>query len=207
MKIKSDLKDEKSLLFEEEVNDNELVDKKKHNDIVYVETDNKVRFKFLIILAIVLFIISFFALVLGMLFADGKFGVLDGTVVNEYNLYVTHTNVDYGGSNIVFNKYNSFDNAYSYTFNVSNNNSVELDYSLELLNDNYNGDGVDMRLINYTLIKNNAEISTGKLEDIEKNSIYSTSISANSKDIYTIKLWSNTISKDLKFSFKMNVIV
>ena len=56
MTQKSDI-DNKSLLFEEEVHEDELVDKKNVSDVVYVESENKIKHKFLVVLAIVLLVL------------------------------------------------------------------------------------------------------------------------------------------------------
>lgn len=206
MTQKSDI-DNKSLLFEEEVHEDELVDKKNVSDVVYVESENKIKHKFLVVLAIVLLVLFIISCLLGFLFSDGKFGVLNGTVTNEYDLYVTHTNVDYGASNLAFEEHKTLNDAYVYDFSVNNSNSVNLEYSLELLNTNFDNDGIDMTMINYSLIKNGTEVVSGKLVDIQKNNLYSTTINKNSRDSYVIKLWSDSISKNMKFNFKINVIV
>lgn len=94
-----------------------------------------------------------------------------------------------------------------YKFDVTNNNSIALDYLVEFINPNYGNDGVDMTLINYKLLRNNEIVSEGVLSNSMTSQLFNTGILSNSSDEYVLKIWSYTMDKKLKFDFKINVKV
>lgn len=206
MNQKNNLDELNSFLFEEEVQENELVDKKDFVDLIYSDDDSdKLKHKFLIGLAILLIIISIISCALGLLFSSGKLGILDGTVVNNYNLYVTHSNIYYGANHIDFEQYRNSENAYNYSFVVANPNTVPIDYYLEFNSEAEND--LDFSLINYALIRNDLVVSSGSLNNLSKYNLYSSKVAQNSKDEYVIKLWSDLIADYQKYSFKINIVV
>ena len=141
--------DTDDLVFQEEVNEDELYSKKNTSDIIYKEEDNG-KSKFLVLLAIILILVSILSAIMGFVFWDKDLKKENGNVaVTKYNLFIIHSNDLYGGSINSFSNYDSLSNAFSYKFVVSNSNPVTLDYSVELVNSNHDKDNVDMTLINY----------------------------------------------------------
>lgn len=197
------------LVFQEEVNDDELYSKKDVSDIIYEDDGvRKRRTRFLIILAIILIILSILSAVMGFIFLDKDLKERDKEViVKKYDLFVTHSNSFYGGKIRSFANYSSSNKAYSYDFTVGNNNPVSLGYSIELVNPDYGNDGVDMSLINYRLLKNNEVVGEGTLDNLMNNELYKTDIMKNSSDEFRVQLWSSSLDKNLKFSFQINVKV
>ena len=82
-----------------------------------------------------------------------------------------------------------------------------MNYLVEFINPNYGNDGVDMELINYSLLKNNEIVSEGVLNNSTSNQLFKTDILSNSSDEYVLKIWSYKMDKKLKFDFKINVKV
>ena len=197
------------LIFEEEVGEEELYSKKNVSDIIYNDLDvRKRRTKFLIFLAISLIIISIISALMGFIFLDKDLKEKKvNSIITKYDLFVTHSNSSYGGSISSFSDYRSLNNAYLYKFDVTNNNSIALDYLVEFINPNYGNDGVDMTLINYKLLKNNEIVSEGVLSNSMTSKLFNTEILSNSRDEYVLKIWSYKMDKKLKFDFKINVKV
>lgn len=197
------------LIFEEEVGEEELYSKKNVSDIIYNDLDvRKRRTKFLIFLAISLIIISIISALMGFIFLDKDLKEKKvNPIITKYDLFVTHSNSSYGGSISSFSDYRSLNNAYLYKFDVTNNNSIALDYLVEFINPNYGNDGVDMTLINYKLLRNNQIVSEGVLSNSMTSQLFNTDILSNSRDEYVLKIWSYKMDKKLKFDFKINVKV
>lgn len=197
------------LIFEEEVGEEELRSKKNVSDIIYNDLDvRKRRTKFLIFLAISLIIISIISALMGFIFLDKDLKEKKvNPIITKYDLFVTHSNSSYGGSISSFSDYRSLNNAYLYKFDVSNNNSIALNYLVEFINPNYGNDGVDMTLINYKLLKNDEIVSEGVLSNSMTSQLFNTDILSNSRDEYVLKIWSYKMDKKLKFDFKINVKV
>lgn len=197
------------LIFEEEVGEEELYSKKNVSDIIYNDLDvRKRRTKFLIFLAISLIIISIISALMGFIFLDKDLKEKKvNSIITKYDLFVTHSNSSYGGSISSFSDYRSLNNAYLYKFDVTNNNSITLNYLVEFINPNYGNDGVDMTLINYKLLRNNQIVSEGVLSNSMTSQLFNTDILSNSRDEYVLKIWSYKMDKKLKFDFKINVKV
>lgn len=199
--------DTDDLVFQEEVNEDELYSKKNTSDIIYKEEDNG-KSKFLVLLAIILILVSILSAIMGFVFWDKDLKKENGNVaVTKYNLFIIHSNDLYGGSINSFSNYDSLSNAFSYKFVVSNSNPVTLDYSVELVNSNHDKDNVDMTLINYRLLKNGKIVNKGILSNLVTNKLYNTDILDNSSDEYIIQMWSSEINKNVKFDFSINVSV
>ncbi len=192
------------LTFKEEVKDEELHSKLGVDDHIYVR-----KFfgaPFLIGLAIFLILASLLAAILGLIVFDKELtGRPIGVFHNEYRLTVTHSNKNYGGTIKSFVNYNNSGNSFNYVFSVENKNSVDLKYSVELINPNYGSDNIDQGNISYMLIKNKQVVKNGSLSNFKTNNLYNTNISSNSVDAYEIKIWGNNINKDSNFSFKINI--
>ena len=197
------------LIFEEEVGEEELHSKKNVSDIIYNDFSVKRRrTNFLIVLAVILIIISIISALMGFIYLDKDLKEkYNNPVTTKYDLFVSHSNGSYGGSISSFSDYRSLNSAYMYKFTVSNNNSVNLGYLVEFINPNYGNDGVDMVLINYSLLKNNEIVSEGVLINSTSHQLFKTDILSNSSDEYVLKIWSYEIDKKLKFDFKVNVKV
>ncbi len=197
--------DVKDLMFEEEVPETSLVSKKHQNDIIYVNTGlgkfNR------IVLYVLLFLILGFS-VLSLLFnffgSHHRFIGKEGAD-KDYVLNVIQSNNYYGASEIDFSKHNSYKKAYTYNFRLKNSNSRNLDYSINLVNPNFNLDSVNMKNISYKFIKNNKVVKEGNLTDIDIYNLYSSKIKSNSVENYTLKLWSSKIDSNKLFSFKIDV--
>ena len=199
--------DTDDLVFQEEVNEDELYSKKNTSDIIYKEEDNG-KSKFLVLLAIILILVSILSAIMGFVFWDKDLKKEnDNVAVTKYNLFIIHSNDLYGGSINSFSNYDSLSNAFSYKFVVSNSNPVTLDYSVELVNSNHDKDNVDMTLINYRLLKNGKIVNKGILSNLVTNKLYNTDILDNSSDEYIIQMWSSEINKNVKFDFSINVSV
>lgn len=198
-----------NLMFEEEVSENEVYDKKNQSDIIYVSS-NKNKVKFLIVLAIILIIISIFSALLGFIYLDkDRSNIVDDgkAVINHYDLFISHSNQYYGGNLISFAEHRSEESAYSYSFNVSNQNDLDIKYKIVLVNALYTSDDIDMKDINYSLFNDDVLISSGNLQEVEEFSLADMLIKSNSIDDINFKIWSSTIDKNLKFTFKINILV
>ena len=204
MKEKNKVSSE-SLTFEEEVKDIELHSKLDVDDHIYIRDNySKIRTIVLIIICGLLILVSLFASIYGFNLVGNKINN-DRYEYKNYNLIITHSSRSYGGTITSFEKYDTKEKAYSYDFSVSNSNPIQIKYSVELFNPLYGSDGVNMKLINYSLLKNNKEVKSGLLVDALNNQIINSEIDSKEADNYTIRLWSNKIKKDLSFSFKINV--
>lgn len=194
------------MTFQEEVPENELHSKLGTSDIIYVDNGVRIRrTRFLMVLAIILILLSVISAFFGFAYLD-KDANNNAGIVTNYDLFVTHSNSDYGGSIKSFTKYNSLDNAFAYDFSVSNNNPVSLKYSVDIENTNFNAVN-DISLINYALYRNDNVVSEGNLKNLVVNNVYSTSIGTNSSDKYVLKIWSSKLGDTLKFGFKVNIEV
>lgn len=192
--------DVSNVTFEEEVSSEELNSKKGTSDIVYSNKGGR-KNKFLIFLAIFLILFSLLCSFIGYCYLDNK----DRDITyDKYNLLVTHSDGSFGGIISSFDKYSSFNNAYSYSFSVSNGNPLEFNYSVDINCTNYEKN-VNLSFINYVLYKNNDVVKEGVLSNSEVNKIYDTSIGVNGLDNYVLKLWSS--EKNLGFNFKVNINV
>ena len=202
MKQKSDYTDKTEVLtFNEEVADEDLHSKLGVDDHIYVR-----KFfggPFLVALGVILILTSLFALMYG-LFNSDKY--LDGRQIgvthSEYKLLVTHTTKQYGGTIDSFDKYNSLDKAFTYSFSVSNSNPIQLQYGISLTSLNNLKDDV-----HYQLVRNNQVVEEGLVNNKDTDTIYNTSISSSTVDKYEIKIWSNTKDSAQKYTFKVNVDV
>lgn len=194
------------MTFQEEVPENELHSKLGTSDIIYVDNGVRIRrTRFLIVLAIILILLSVISAFFGFAYLDKDANNNSG-IVTKYDLFVTHSSSDYGGSIKSFTKYNSLDNAFAYDFSVSNNNPVSLKYSVDIENINFNAVN-DISLINYALYRNDNVVSKGNLKNLVVNNVYTTSIGTNGSDKYVLKIWSSKLGDTLKFGFKVNIEV
>ena len=195
-----------ALTFQEEVHDDELYSKLDVDDRIFV-TDGAGRLRRTIILVVsgLLILLSLFSAIYGFNLIGSKIKI-DKTVKN-YNLVITHTSKSYGGTITSFEKYNSKEKGYTYAFSINNKNPIPIKYNIELFNPLFGSDKVDMKLINYSLLKNGKEAKTGTLNDAINNAIYNETIESEKTDNYQIVLWSSKLNKDLSFSFKINVNV
>lgn len=202
---KTDL-DLDNLTFKEEVAEDQLHSKLGVDDHIYVTGRRIFGLSLLSFFATVFVIASIFAIMLGIVFSNSdKVDRPIGVFTSKYNLIVTHTNDQYGGTISSFANYNMQEKSYNYNFGVSNNNDVNLKYSIEFENTNYDFSKLDMSLIDYQLKKNGKIVKSGKLKNAVVNDLYTTSISSNSVDNYVISLWSNSLNKSKDFVFKINV--
>ena len=194
------------MTFQEEVPENELHSKLGTSDIIYVDNGVRIRrTRFLIVLAIILILLSVISAFFGFAYLDKDANNNSG-IVTKYDLFVTHSSSDYGGSIKSFTKYNSLDNAFAYDFSVSNNNPVSLKYSVDIENTNFNAVN-DISLINYALYRNDNVVSEGNLKNLVVNNVYSTSIGTNGSDKYVLNICSSKLGDTLKFGFKVNIEV
>lgn len=195
-----------SLTFEEEVNESELHSKVDVDDHIYIKDEvSSFRNTLLIIIAGLLILLSLFSAIFGFNLMNDKSKT--GYDVKKYNLLVTHSSGNYGGVIKSIDVYDSKKNSYEYEFTVDNNNPVDINYAVTLINPLYESDKVDMKLINYSLLKNDAEVSSGTLESVLNNELYKVTIKSNKKDVYKIKLWSSKIEKNTSFTFKISIDV
>lgn len=194
------------MIFQEEVPDNELHSKLGTSDIIYVDNGARARrTRLLIVIAIILILLSVISAFFGFAYLS-KDSSNKSNIVTKYDLFVVHSNSDYGGNIKSFAKYSNLSNAYAYDFSVSNSNPVMLKYLVDIENTNYNSVN-DISLINYSLYRNDKVVSEGNLKNLVVNNIYNTSIGVNKTDKYVLKIWSSKFDKSLNFGFKVNINV
>ena len=206
--MKNDEIKREETVFVEEVPESELYDKKNQSDIIYVEDDTyKKKAKILIAIAIILIIIAVLSSLLGFLYLNQERKANEesnsSTNITRYDIFISHSNSNYGGNIKSFLNYNNKDKAFSYSFKVSNENPVNIDYKVELIDNNFGN--TSLNLISYSLLNNNEEIASGVLENKEVNKIADVTINSNSVNDLVLKLWSNSLDKG--FNFKVNVAV
>lgn len=206
--MKNDEIKREETVFVEEVPESELYDKKNQSDIIYVEDDTyKKKAKILITIAIILIIIAVLSSLLGFLYLNQERKANEesnsSTNITRYDIFISHSNSNYGGNIKSFLNYNNKDKAFSYSFKVSNENPVNIDYKVELIDNNFGN--TSLNLISYSLLNNNEEIASGVLENKEVNKIADVTINSNSVNDLVLKLWSNSLDKG--FNFKVNVAV
>ena len=209
MKKKSDFNVSASdMMFQEEVRDDELHSKLGTSDIIY-ENDKARRRRtgFLIFLSVLLILLSIFSIFFGFAYLDKDLSDKRNVTTVKYDLFVVHSNSDYGGVISYFDKYNSLEKAYSYDFSVSNKNPVSLNYSVSLFALDFDNKNVDMTKISYALYKDNVVVQEGNLGNIRELSLYDTNCPSNTTSKYSVKLWSLNLGKDSKFKFKININV
>lgn len=190
-------------IFDEEVSENDI--SLSNNYVVNKDKKSKQKWLFVLCLLLILTSLASFAYAFSR-FSDGANRENEVNVI-QYNLFVERFGSSYGGEIASFKEYDSLDKAFTYDFNVSNSNPVSLKYNLELVNSNFGLDNVDLSLINYSLVKNNVEVLSGTLSNVFNMNLYETDISSNAKDEYTLKLWSNEIDDNMKYSFRLNINV
>ena len=200
-------KDVKEETFEEEVPDEELHSKLGVDDHIYVSGRKGIYGGSLLMLfAILLAFSALFATFYGLVSLNSDLGKRDiGVKVDEYRLKVIHSNYDYGGKIKSFVNYNSSDKYFSYKFSVNNENTVDLDYSISL-QVKEKSDGLDLDLVNYTLLRNGVSVKSGKMSEVKEN-IYSTTIDQKSIDEYEIRVWGDSSIKDLGLKFRTEIVV
>ncbi len=202
MNEKNDIPSE-ALTFQEDVQENELHSKLDVDDRIFV-TDNagKIRRTIILVISGLLILLSLFSAIYGFNLIGNKITKYN---VKNYNLVITHSSKSYGGTITSFENYNSKEKGYTYDFSVNNKNPISINYDIELFNPLFGSDKIDMKQINYSLLKNGKEEKSGLLKDSINNAIYKTTIESDKIDNYQIVLWSNKIEKNLSFSFKINV--
>lgn len=195
-------------IFIEEVPESVLYNKKNQNDLIYIEDNNyKKRAKFLILLAIILIIIALLLSFFGLMYLNkerlAKENDSNNINIIRYDIFVSHSNNSYGGNIKSFANYNSKEKAFSYSFKVSNDNPVNIDYKVEVLDNNFGNS--NLNLISYILLNNDEEIASGVLKNKEVNELTDVTIASHSVNNLVLKLWSSNVDKG--FNFKINVVV
>ena len=196
------------LTFEEEVKEDEIIndsDYKKSNNLSYKRNKKK---RMLVSIAFILIVISAILAFIGFVYYDDEVqSVKDKKVQmnDNYKLFVTHSNSYFGGENITFKDYSSEKKAYVYRFDVNNENKIDLNYSIKLKSSNFGKDNINMNLINYSLLKENVQLDFGTLKNSEVVKISDMVIKSNTKDRLTLKIWSENISDNVAFSFRISV--
>lgn len=204
--IEENNNEKKELIFNEEVPDDELHSKLGVDDHIYV-TNRRGIFggPLLIFLALFLAFSALFALMYGLVSLSGDSNRKIGVNVDEYHLKVIHSNYSYGGTINSFSKYNSSTKYFNYSFSVDNNNSINLDYSVNLeIKEKSNN--LDLEKVNYTLLKNGIAVQSGTLSEFDSE-LYSTTALKSSSDAYQIRLWSETIKDKSSLKFRIKILV
>ena len=198
--------DESEQLFNEEVAEEELHSKIDVDDHIYVR--NKVGIfgnPILAFLAAALVFSALFATFYGLLSLDSDLEKRDiGVIRNEYHLTVVHSDESYGGIIKNFKKYNSSSDAFSYNFSVANKNTVDLGYAVAV---EKSSGSIDLKKVNYKLLRNGSTIKSGTLADKKSNKIYDTTAIGNTTDEYEIRLWVDNATDDESLTFKIKVLV
>jgi len=208
--MKNDFRKDEDFMFDEEIPEIELYDKKNQNDVVYVQSSEyKVRIRILIVLAVILIILAVISALFGFIYLDKDIKNQEGadTSITRYDIFVSHSNSSYGGNIKSFKNYDSSTNAFSYSLKVSNENPVDIDYKVEVIDNNYDGNENVLNLISYSLVSNNIEIASGNFENNEVNVIKNVTIKSNSSDNLILKVWSDKVNDAVSFSFKVNISV
>ena len=208
--MKNNFRKDEDFMFEEEVSEDMLYDKKNQSDIVYVESsEHIIRTRVLIVLAVILIILAIISSFFGFVYLgkDQQDNKETTTSVTRYDIFVSHSNASYGGSIDSFAKYNSLDNAFNYDFKVSNENPVDIDYKIEVIDNNYDKNSKYLPMISYSLFNNDVQITEGVFDSKEINVIEKVTIKANSSDSLRLKIWSTEIENNIGFNFKVNVAV
>lgn len=192
-------------IFKEEVPDEELHSKVGVDDHIYVERKSGIfGGPVLIFLAVSLALTALLSTLYGLLSLDNGLNRRDiGVITSEYHLTVIHSDDSYGGTIKSFKDYNTSNKYFSYSFDVTNKNSVDLNYSVAVSNNS----NVDISNINYELVKNDGVVKSGKLSNIKSNKIYGTTSLANTTDKYEIRFWSDSSDSNDGFTFKIEILV
>lgn len=189
--------------YVEEVDEEQLYDKKNQTDIIYVNSSaSNFKSVLLIVLTVILILLSLFSFIFGFSYFNKH---VDSN--ETYTLFITHSNDFYGGKDITFNNYNSPENSYNYDFNVSNSNDVSLNYKIQVENINFGSDNIDYNNINYSLWNYDSIVSKGKLVNEKTFDMISIDVGPNINQKFVLKIWSDNIDEDLKYSFKINILV
>lgn len=191
--------------FVEEVDERYLYDKKNQSDIIYVEsTGSMIKSRILIILAILLILLSLMSFIFGLVYINKDVSGRE-TTVNNYDLFVTHSNNYFGGQLDSFDKYRSSSKPYSYSLTVENNNPIDISYKVELINPSYGNDNVDMTGIEYNVFNSGSLVFSGKLTNNSINDLGDIVIESNSSDNLEFRIWSSSVPSGTPFSFKINI--
>lgn len=169
-----------------------------------VKGENNRTPKKIIILSILIAILAILLIYFGIHFFTSSSG--GGGNYTNNDLFVVHSKANFGDEIKSFKEYNSYDNAFYYTFYVENQNKMALYYRVKLVDDfgNYSGKRVNKNNINYAVLKNDEMIFKGKLNGKKENELVKTKINYNQVDNYKIKLWINNGS-DGYYKFKVDV--
>lgn len=209
--MRNDDRKNEDFIFNEEVPESELYDKSNQSDIVYVESsERKTRVRILIVLAIILIILAIISALFGFIYLNNdRKNATDNSDVNitRYDIFVSYSDSSYGGNIVSFKNYNSSEKAFSYDLKVSNENPVDIEYKVEIVDNNYAENKDSLNMISYSLINNNVEIASGVLENKEINTLADVTIDSNSTNNLVLKVWSNKIDNNIGFNFKINVTV
>lgn len=197
----------KEEIFKEEVPEEELHSKLGVDDHIYVSGREGIYGGSLLMLfAILLAFSALFATFYGLASLDSDLGKREiGVKVDEYRLKVIHTNYDYGGKIKSFSDYTSSDKYFLYKFSVSNDNTIDIDYSVSL-KIKEKSENLDLSLVNYTLLRNGVSVKSGNMSQAN-GKIYSATVSKKSIDEYEVRVWGDSSIKDLGLKFKINVVV
>lgn len=190
--------------FVEEVSEHVLYDKKNQEDIIYKKSVVLgVKAKIIFIVLILLFLAVLSSLIFSLVFSNNTFFGNSKLIVHD--LYVTHSNKNYGGEIKSFEDYLTIDDAFVYNFDVKNSASVDLNYKVQLENLKFNND-IDFSSINYILLDGQEQVVSGKISNNKVVDIADITIDANDVDNLVIKLWSSDRSNKINYKFKVNII-
>lgn len=146
------------------------------------------------IIFVVIFFILLSILLVYMLFRLG-FISLNSKQYISGNLFVVHSNVNFGDEIISFNNYDSYDRAFSYTFHVVNNNNNEYMYEVKLRPINYEKSSS----IFYAIIKDEVVLFKGEIDSSDSIVLTTQNILPDKTDNYELRLWSNDVNEKLQF--------
>lgn len=180
-----------------------MKDNKLDNDVFIEEIDansivvNKEKNNKSIILVIFSFILLAFVLIY-ILFRLG-FITLNSKQYISGNLFVVHSNVDFGDDITSFSNYYDYDNGFSYKFSVVNNNSNEYMYEVILRPVDYKKNNI----IYYAIIKDEIVLFKGEINAAEPFVLTTQNILPDKTDNYELRLWSS--NENERFQFKIDV--
>lgn len=183
--------------FVQEVDENDLNGNSSYKD----------KAKKFVILLIILVIISLITIIIGFSLHINGYGKKEETKkAGLEDLFIVHSKPEFGETIKSFSDYTSSLNAHNYTFYVQNNTKNNIYYYIYFYDVDFGvaSNLCDKTKLNYELIKNGKSVSSGLMKNEKMVKLIKTNIFSNSKDDYTLKLWSeNNCNGYIKY--KVNV--
>ena len=122
------------------------------------------------------------------------------------DLFIVQSSVEFGDTIDSFLKHLSEETAAEYTFYVKNDNSEGINYRVKLVEKKQLfKNEIDISMLNYSLIKNNKEVSYGKIKKLKSGILVTTKVEKESTDYFVVRVWSDYPS-DKYYKYEISVI-